>query len=286
MKEKVNEMALAQLSFYSNVLGMDVPCNILLPENRRGSTELHPDRKYPVLYCLHGNGDSADAWIRKSAIELEARHLPLIVVMPTTHRGNYINEKHGQPYFTFFTEELPAVIQKYFPASGKREDTFVMGNSMGGYGALRLALARPDLYAGAASLSGAMDPYTKKMHSKLGLMDSPAFRKHKEDIFGTEEEFRGSENDLYHLADLTRNAEGLLPRLFHCCGTEDFLTYEQGKDYTDYLQQNCPWLDLQVEVGPGGHDWSFWNPMLPKILEYFGLTKRTAANADDRLKAF
>lgn len=91
-------MAYLNLSMYSKVLPMDTNVSVLLPEQRKGAREtLHPDRKYPVLYCLHGYGDDHTAWIRKSNIEIAARDYHVVVVMPTVQRGYYADSASGSP---------------------------------------------------------------------------------------------------------------------------------------------------------------------------------------------
>ena len=83
--------------------------------------------------------------------------LNLAVIMPAVQNSFYTDMVHGGKFLTFLTEELPAMLHDLFPLSTERADTFVAGLSMGGYGAFKLALTRPDLYAAAASLSGALD---------------------------------------------------------------------------------------------------------------------------------
>ena len=110
-------MAFITMSLYSNVLQMDTNVNVILPEVRKGEQPLEPDRKYPVLYCLHGHGDDHTAWIRKSNIEYLVRNYGLIVVMPTVARSYYTDQYHGHRYIKYLSEELPVKIANFFPAS-------------------------------------------------------------------------------------------------------------------------------------------------------------------------
>ena len=82
----------------------------------------------------------------------------LIVIMPGAERSFYADMEHGYKYWTYISEELPSIMKSFFPISDKREDTFVAGLSMGGYGAMKLAFNHPERYAAAASLSSAVDP--------------------------------------------------------------------------------------------------------------------------------
>lgn len=95
-------------------------------------------KKYPVLYLLHGHGDDQTGWIRKSMLELKVRDRELIVVMPTAHRGFYINGKHGYRYFDYLAKELPRAVGNFFHGSLERKDNYIAGLSMGGYGAFIL----------------------------------------------------------------------------------------------------------------------------------------------------
>src|SRR4030095_14992572 len=86
----------------------------------------------------------------------------LAVVIPAVARSFYQDMASGPKYWTFLSEELPAMMRQFFPLSAAREDTFAAGLSMGGYGALRLGLAKPEKFAASASLSGALD-YVKRL---------------------------------------------------------------------------------------------------------------------------
>ena len=112
----------------------------------------------PLLYLLHGLSDDHTAWHRYTAIGRYAETAGLAVVMPAVHRSFYANEAHGHRYWDFVSEELPAVVHEFLRVTDRPEETFVAGLSMGGYGALKLALTHPERYAAAASLSGGARP--------------------------------------------------------------------------------------------------------------------------------
>lgn len=262
-------MALIQMDFFSYYLGMDTPMTVLLPEKRGCKPELNPDKKYPVLYLLHGHADDNTAWIRKSNIEMLTRDYGVIVVMPTAHRSFYSNSKHGHAYFDYLTKELPVVVANLFPASTKREDTYIAGLSMGGYGALKLAMACPEIYGHAGSMSGASDSYSAMRHVS-GMFTVSDFTENINNVFGSEEEFYGSENDLYFLSrQLESRTDVPQPQLYMCCGTEDPLwpVYCEIKEHL----QNRTGLEITYDERKGSHNWNFWNEELPLILQFFGL---------------
>ncbi len=112
---------------------------------------------HPTLYLLHGLSDDDSIWLRRTSIERYVADLGIAVVMPQVHRSFYTDMAEGGRYWTFISEELPTLARSFFPLSHQREDNFVAGLSMGGYGAFKLALRKPEQYAAAASLSGALD---------------------------------------------------------------------------------------------------------------------------------
>ena len=150
-------MILTQINFCSDVLMTRCTVNVLLPQRKPADPQDNYRTPFRVLYLLHGYSDDQTAWQRWTSIERYAEGLNLAVLMPAAQNSFYTDMLHGGKFFTFLTEELPALARALFPLSSARSDTFVAGLSMGGYGAFKLALSRPDLYAAAASLSGAVD---------------------------------------------------------------------------------------------------------------------------------
>lgn len=264
-------MALCSLDFFSNALLCDNQIQILLPEKRRGETVDTGDKKYPVLYCLHGNGDDSTAWMRKSNIELLTRNSDIIVVMPSTQMGFYTDTKYHMDYFTFISEELPVIVGNYFPVAAGRENTFVIGNSMGGYGAFKLALTFPDRYAGAASLSGAMEPYQVVKENIRETKTVAKFIDIQKSIFGETADFEGSENDLFHLVKQLDDRSCEQPLLYQCCGQQDRITGAFNQRFHKYVQEQCSNLNYEYYEGLGGHCWEYWNPQIETAIKKFGL---------------
>ena len=124
-------MALMDIGFFSESLGMAVHCMALLPHAREGETL--PKRQ--TLYLLHGYGDSYTSWIRKTNLERYAAHHNLAVIMPDAQKSAYTDMTHGGKFFTYIADELPGKMRAFLPLSERREDTFIAGFSMGGYGA-------------------------------------------------------------------------------------------------------------------------------------------------------
>src|SRR4051794_2485396 len=210
-------MALLRCDFFSDVLDVGTSMTVVLPQASEGQVGVTAPGSgraagdgFPVLYLLHGLSDDATGWLRYSSIERYAAEVGLAVVMPQVQRSFYADEVHGERYWTFLSDELLSVVESFFAVSGRREDTFVAGLSMGGYGAFKWALRRPDRFAAAASLSGSLD---------LAVLEEDSWRR---PLFDRVFDGRiGPEDDLFALvraADPTT-----LPALYLGCGTEDHL---------------------------------------------------------------
>jgi S-formylglutathione hydrolase FrmB len=108
-----------------------------------------------VLYLLHGYSDDHSIWMRRTSVERYAAEHHLAVIMPAVNHSFYTNEVQGERYWDYISEELPRAMHRFFRLSDKPEDTFVAGLSMGGYGAMKLALTHPERFGAAASFCGA-----------------------------------------------------------------------------------------------------------------------------------
>ena len=145
---------------------------------------------------LHGGyGDYTD-WMRLTSIERYAQAKKLAVIMPSASNSFYQDMACGSDYLRFITQEVPQLCESLFPISTRREHTFVGGLSMGGYGASKCALRRPDLYAAFADLSGAVDPV--ELEPKMIAVGFGFFR--YDLIWGGVENMRDTLDDPYFLA--------------------------------------------------------------------------------------
>ncbi|GAE28518.1 putative esterase [Halalkalibacter wakoensis JCM 9140] len=264
-------MALVNCNFFSYTLGMDYEMNVLLPEKRQQPHLANPNKKYPVLYLLHGHSDDHTSWLRKSLVELLVRDKDVIVVMPNAHRSFYTDSKHGHNYFQFLSKELPVVVSNFFPASNKREENFVAGISMGGYGAMKWALNCPEKFAAAGSLSGALSPYKSLLeaddHNMFTVSD---FKENFLNVFGGEKDFQGTENDLFYIAKKLDKEDEPKPYLYQSCGVSDPL-YKYNVEYRDFIENETDCFNYTYHEDEGGHDWEYWNKVFPLMLKGFGI---------------
>lgn len=263
-------MAFLTCHLFSHALGSNIVFNVCLPTPSSGepvsydslSRDYGYDRGLPVAYLLHGMFGDYDSWIRYSNVDRYAQNRRIAVVTCSAANSFYQDMAFGPAYETFFTRELPAYICALFPVSSRREDTFIGGLSMGGYGAWHLALAAPERYSKAASLSGALDLVTLYQ----GMKDNPQSGPFNwTAIFGNPDAIAGSHSDLfaqYHACV----EKGCVPKLYQACGTEDFL-YQLNLSVRDRLLAEK--ADLIYRESPGIHDWNFWDREIPDVLDWF-----------------
>jgi S-formylglutathione hydrolase FrmB len=242
---------------------MPVPMEVLLPQHIGGGSRTVKDSgPYQTLYLLHGMSDDHTAWMRRTNIERYIEGLPLAVVMPAGHLGWYTDMTYGRDYFKFITEELPLICERMFPLSSRREDRFIAGLSMGGYGAMKAGLLASDTFCAAASFSGAMDIINvyDRIDSKLAA-----------DIFGNRADLENSKNNLFISVEQLVNANKVCPKLYMWCGTEDFL-YDSNVQFKEYaLKLGLP---LTYEEGPGNHEWKYWDTCIERILRWLPLREK------------
>ncbi|MCR2804645.1 alpha/beta hydrolase [Paenibacillus soyae] len=255
-------MAFMQVEFYSEVLALASTIQVIAPERSSAGKEVPADG-YPVLYLLHGGSDNHTSWHRFSSIERYAADKRVIVVMPSVQYSFYTDQKLGFPYFTYLSEELPAVVGHLFHGSGRREDTFVAGLSMGGYGAFKLGINCPEKFAAVASLSGSLD-----QRDRLGptpSINNEMMLRMAHYTFGSMEEYSGSRNDLAHVLEEHLRTGVRLPKFYQACGTLDH-NYEINQSF---YRQFGGRLDLTCETAEGrGHEWDYWDEQIRRVLEW------------------
>ena len=257
-------MACTEFHCYSRVLDIDVTVSVILPEVK---TMLEQDGKpLPTLYLLHGLSDDHTHWIRQTRLEFYARRYRLAIVMPCVNRSFYTDMKHGAKYFTFVSEELPKVMELYFPLSHEREERFAAGLSMGGYGAMKLGLLCPEKYAAVASLSGAVEMEADFFRHSVQKDD--AFLRELTDIFGPFEEFMQSDNCLTRVAERLDPVKA--PQMYMACGTADFL-FDSNEDFVRRFGEKFS-IRYDTEEG-AAHTWDFWDRQIEKVLAWLNVPK-------------
>ena len=166
-------MAHLVVDYYADALGMQTRMHVLLPQRQTAG-------KVKTLYLLHGMSDD------EGDVDAAHIHRPLRRGKGPRrgHAGRrpcwYTDMYRGLAWFKFISGELPALCRRFFPIlSDRREDTFIGGLSMGGYGALKCGLRAPQTFSQVISLSGALDAADTAVNNTV-----PATRAYWEDVFG------------------------------------------------------------------------------------------------------
>lgn len=266
-------MALIHVNFFSDVLGMSTQMEVILPQpsdQQIGIAHASGRIRYPVLYLLHGMTDNHTTWTRNTSIERYAAEHGIAVIMPNAHLSWYTNMHMGFNYFDHIAEEIPAICAQYFPMlSTERRDTFIAGNSMGGYGALLHGLSRPDRFAGIAALSAATD-VCEVMRQNPSFI-RPTFWS---DIFGDTSALAGSEHDLFALSQRLSASTAPKPKIYMWCGTGDFL-HAQNVCMSEHLRA-LRW-DYEYHETEGDHSWKCWDPVIADILNWIEAVRQGGA---------
>lgn len=263
-------MILNEVNFFSETLGMLSSMYVLLPKRTLAEMKSKRAPKYRTLFLLHGHSDDHTAWQRFTSIERYAEDLNLVVVMPAVHLSFYNDMAHGLKYWQFISEEVPTLVRDMFALSARREDNFVAGLSMGGYGAFKMALTHSDRFAAAASLSGALD--IRSVVDLDNRRNDKAWLAEMRTVFGDLSKVPGSKHDLITLAKKAAKSP-VKPRLYQCCGTEDAL--HPDNVYFRDIVLKIP-LDLTYEEGPGKHNWAYWDAMIQRVLGWMFQVRKKA----------
>ena len=246
-------------SLKSAVLRKMVHLNVILPDEK-----LPESGKFPVVWLFHGLSDDDSCWNNLTSVSRYARELGFAVVMPDGGRSFYADMASGPKYWSFISEELLTVCRNLFPLSDKREENFVAGLSMGGYGALKLALNHPDRFAGCAAFSAVAD--IREWIDNIAVNDAQLNFEMKM-IFANKEEVSRSGSDLFELISDRVAQKSELPAIFHACGSEDFLIASNRK-FRDHVK-SLGVEKYQYLEEPGVHNWEFWDRNVARALKFF-----------------
>ena len=215
-----------------------------------------------MLYLLHGLSDDHTIWPRRTSIERYVAPLGLAVVMPQVHRSFYADEAHGNRYWTFLTRGAAVAGARVLPAlRPAREDTFVAGLSMGGYGALKWALRR------AGSVRRRREPVGGRSTS-CGWPQS-GWRPELVDLVFGSEPIAGTDNDLFALVE--RASTGRHPAAVRLLRDADD-GFDDNQRLVDAMRRRG--LAVTDDFGPGDHDWAYWDARIQDVLAWLPLASR------------
>ncbi len=229
-------MALSEIHFWSPILMKHVAATVLLPDKGKPP--------FATMYLLHGLSDDHTIWQRRTRIEEYVNHLPLAIVMPDGYRGFYTNHDNGPAYADYIIKDVIGTMERHFNLRTDRAGRCIGGLSMGGYGALRLALGYPDLFVSAHSHSGALTKGSMKLQPV-----TPEWLP----VFG--EDPTGTDHDIFVLAKRAKQKKKL-PKLLIDCGVDDFLIEWNRRTNKEFTKMKIP---HEYNEYPGVHSWEYWD---------------------------
>lgn len=226
-------MATFQVNFMAETLGRIVTCYVILPTDKAyfpGMPAREKGKPYKTLYLLHGITGNYTDWLHGTAIQRWAEEMDLAVVMPSGDNSFYLDSGVYHMYGEFIGKELIEFTRKSFPLSDKREDTYIGGLSMGGFGALRNGLKYHDTFGAIIALSGGfiLD------ETVLVPVEQPRFpsetMEYRKSVFGEDLEaaLTSDKNPKYLIEEMSKQGISF-PDIFMACGTEDFLLEKTGQ---------------------------------------------------------
>ena len=254
-------MALIQVNYLSKALFRTVPLNVILPVDRFDADTdrylLTGKEKFKTLYLLHGLLGNYTDWVSQTRIQKWAEAENLAVVMPSGDNSFYFRSRTPwNDYETFIGEELVEITRRMFPLSDRREDTFIAGLSMGGYGALRNGIVFSETFGYVVGLSSAIHIFDDTSEeADIGLFDNLK---------------TASESNLNHkiAAEEMFRQKRSIPKFYMACGTQDDLL-KVNEEFRDYLRKNG--AEVTWDEEDRGHDWDFWDSQIKKVLDWLPL---------------
>lgn len=243
-------MAHIHCDLCSESLDMMTAINVVLPENVKAHNA-------KVIYLLHGRADNCSGWYRFSSVERYARQKNLVLVTPEVQQSFYSDMEIGINYFQYVSEELPRLCRNMFNLSDRREDNYIMGLSMGGYGALKCALTNPERFAGVAAFSAVTD--MQRLIEKSTVSQQREYTA----IFGNDLKVPDCSN-LWALAE--KVAPENSPKLLTYCGEQDEL-YDMNVAFSAMLKDKG--FNTKFMHWEGDHNWLFWDKAVDLAIKAF-----------------
>lgn len=230
------------------------------------SYDAQPNRKFPVLYFLHGLGENQGFLVSSGGWQMiedlwEQKQLgQFVIITPQAWKSFYINSKDGEvKYDDFFIRAFVPEMQRKFRIMDMRSGRAIGGVSMGGYGALRFAFKYPEMFVSVAVLMPALRETLPRGLGDAGFVQ----------FFGTafgdpadEAYWKANSPFVYARRD---NLHGL--KIYAVCGDRDDYGFDAGTRQLDDLLKRRR-IEHMIEIYPGRHDWQFVARHLVSSLEF------------------
>jgi putative tributyrin esterase len=237
------DLKISMLTFLSPAVGKTVRAIALLPPKAEHA---------PVLYLLHGRNSSPEFWTGRTRLRSLLPGTNLAVVCLTGENGFYTNSLKGGADWedSILRDQIPRA-ESWFKIGGERSRRMIAGFSLGGFGAMKLALKRFDTFCGVHTISGSF--------GSAQSTDEPL----KMEIFGPPHSGQRQQNDPFHLAGLVPHTQR--PAVQFDCGLSDELL-EANRRF-DALLDSLKWPHAYHET-PGGHTSAYVDTRLPELLAF------------------
>lgn len=261
-------MALIQVNYLSKALFRTVPVNVIIPSDKISFETMDylpaPVGGYPTLYLLHGLLGNYTDWVSGTRIQRWAEDAGLAVVMPSGDNSFYVNgQTANNDYGAFIGEELPRVMRQMFPLSNRREDTFIAGLSMGGFGAIRNGMKYAQTFSRIVGLSGAIHFFDPDQYASVAGEES---------AFGNLAEAAKTDKNhhkvLEQLKERVAAGEIEAPEFYLACGTQDSLMHVNRSFCADV---EAAGFEVTWDEEDRGHDWDFWDSQIKKVIDWLPL---------------
>lgn len=267
-------MALIKVDFVSSTLMRTVPIQVVLPVDKLPfpGRPVREEKPFKTLYLLHGILGNCTDWVSGTRIQRWAEERDLAVVMPSGDNAFYTDHPESYNlYGEFIGRELVEVTRKMFPLSRKREDTYISGLSMGGYGSLRNGLKYHETFGAIAALSSAL--ITDGAPDAKPEAPFPNSREYMEYCFGNLAKLAGGDRDPKGLVKMLKekmktDPTASFPEIYMACGVSDFLI-AANRDLHAFLETEG--VKHEYVEGPGAHEWDFWDTYIRKVLDWLPL---------------
>ena len=258
-------MAELSIHFYSNVLHRSTTFKMIIPNDRRmDGFPPAPDngpspKEMKTLFLLHGYSGDAGNWVPEWLCE----KYNFAIVIPSGENSFWLDaEATGHQFATFVGVELVDYVRKTFGLARSRENTYLMGFSMGGFGALHTAFAFPEKFGKTAALSSALI-HNEVAKMKEGEGNSVANYDYYRMCFGDPAKLKESDNNPEYLLKKQIAAGKTMPEIFMACGTEDFLI-EPNRAFHKFLEEQG--VKHTYLESKGIHNLKFWQEYAEKFI--------------------
>ena len=236
--------------------------SVILPSDNlhflQDKEEIVP-QPYKTLYLLHGLYGSDDIFLANTSIQKFAEDNGIAIVIPCGENSFYVDHEASHRFYgQYVGQELLDITRNIFPLSDKREDTFIAGFSMGGYGAIRNGLKYSQNFSKIGMISSAL--ITDDIVDYTSDSNVLRSREFYESIFGNLNNLKGSDMDPKALIETTEN----IPDIFMACGEDDFLL-DKNIDFHDFLTSKG--IFCEFVKAEGEHTWEFCDKYIKEFIK-------------------